>query len=50
MLDGSERALRFYLREGWTDTGRTQIERGPDDVELHVEMQEAKEAIGLLAE
>jgi GNAT superfamily N-acetyltransferase len=35
VLDGNERALRFYRREGWTDTGRTQVDRGPDDIELH---------------
>ena len=35
ILDGNERAQRFYLRHGWTDTGRTQIDRGPQDVELH---------------
>lgn len=34
ILDGNQRAMRFYLREGWTDTGRTQIDRGPDDIEL----------------
>ena len=35
VLDGNRRALRFYLRTGWTDTGRTRIDRGPQDVELH---------------
>jgi GNAT superfamily N-acetyltransferase len=35
ILDGNERARRFYLRHGWTDTGRTQIDRGPQDIELH---------------
>jgi GNAT superfamily N-acetyltransferase len=35
ILDGNQRAMRFYLRQGWTDTGRTQIDRGPDDIELH---------------
>lgn len=35
VLDGNERALRFYYRHGWTDTGRVQIDRGPGDVELH---------------
>ena len=35
ILDGNQRALRFYLRQGWTDTGRTQIDRGPHDIELH---------------
>jgi GNAT superfamily N-acetyltransferase len=31
ILDGNQRAERFYLRHGWTDTGRTQIDRGPHD-------------------
>jgi GNAT superfamily N-acetyltransferase len=35
ILDGNQRALRFYHRHGWTDTGRTQIDRGPQDIELH---------------
>lgn len=35
VLDGNERALRFYQRTGWTDTGRTRVDRGPQDVELH---------------
>jgi GNAT superfamily N-acetyltransferase len=35
VLDGNERALRFYRREGWIDTGRTRVDRGPDDIELH---------------
>ena len=35
VLAGNERALRFYLRNGWTDTGRTQVDRGPQGVELH---------------
>jgi hypothetical protein len=34
VLDGNRRALRFYLRHGWIDTGRTRIDRGPQDVEL----------------
>jgi GNAT superfamily N-acetyltransferase len=34
VLDGNERALRFYHCQGWADTGRTQIDRGPDDIEL----------------
>lgn len=34
VLDGNRRALRFYLRQGWVDTGRTRIDRGPQDVEL----------------
>lgn len=35
ILDGNERALRFYLRHGWTDTGRRQVDRGPQDIALH---------------
>jgi GNAT superfamily N-acetyltransferase len=35
VLDGNLRALRFYYRHGWTDTGRTQVDRGPQDIELH---------------
>jgi ribosomal protein S18 acetylase RimI-like enzyme len=35
VLDGNQRALRFYLRHGWTDTGRTQVDRGPGGIELH---------------
>jgi GNAT superfamily N-acetyltransferase len=35
ILDGNARAQRFYLRQGWTDTGRTQIDRGPQNIELH---------------
>lgn len=35
ILDGNQRALRFYLRHGWTDTGRTQVDRGPGGIELH---------------
>jgi GNAT superfamily N-acetyltransferase len=35
VLDGNQRALRFYHRHGWTDTGRTQVDRGPQDIELH---------------
>jgi GNAT superfamily N-acetyltransferase len=35
ILDGNERARRFYLRHGWIDTGRTQVDRGPDGIELH---------------
>lgn len=34
VLDGNQRALRFYQRTGWTDTGRTRVDRGPQDVEL----------------
>jgi ribosomal protein S18 acetylase RimI-like enzyme len=35
VLATNERALRFYDRHGWIDTGRTQVDRGPGDVELH---------------
>jgi GNAT superfamily N-acetyltransferase len=35
VLDANERARRFYKREGWTDTGRTQFDHGPGGVELH---------------
>ncbi|SDI71545.1 Ribosomal protein S18 acetylase RimI [Actinokineospora alba] len=35
VLDTNERALRFYHRLGWTDTGRSQLDRGPGGVELH---------------
>ncbi len=35
VLEGNQRALRLYHRHGWTDTGRTQIDRGPQDIELH---------------
>ncbi|MGH3875901.1 MAG: GNAT family N-acetyltransferase [Actinophytocola sp.] len=35
VLDTNERALRFYQRRGWTDTGRSQLDRGPGDTELH---------------
>ena len=35
ILDGNERALRFYTRHGWTDTGRTQVDRGPQNIALH---------------
>ena len=35
VLDTNERALRFYYRHGWTDTGRSQLDRGPGDTELH---------------
>lgn len=35
VLATNERALRFYHRHGWIDTGRTQVDRGPGDVELH---------------
>ncbi|WP_436498650.1 N-acetyltransferase family protein [Actinokineospora sp. HUAS TT18] len=35
ILDTNERALGFYLHHGWTDTGRTQLDQGPDGTELH---------------
>ncbi|MHA6631501.1 N-acetyltransferase family protein [Pseudonocardia sichuanensis] len=35
VLDGNQRAQRFYHRHGWTDTGRMQIDRGPQNIELH---------------
>jgi ribosomal protein S18 acetylase RimI-like enzyme len=35
VLDTNERALRFYIRHGWTDTGRTQVDHGPGGTELH---------------
>lgn len=35
VLEGNQRARRFYHRTGWTDTGRTRIDRGPQDIELH---------------
>ena len=35
VLDGNERALRFYRREGWVDTGRTRLDRGPGGITLH---------------
>lgn len=35
VLDTNERALRFYRRHGWTDTGRSQLDRGPGGTELH---------------
>jgi GNAT superfamily N-acetyltransferase len=28
-LDGNDRAVRFYRRHGWTDTGRTRADRWP---------------------
>jgi ribosomal protein S18 acetylase RimI-like enzyme len=34
VLDTNERALRFYHRQGWTDTGRSQLDRGPGGIEL----------------
>jgi ribosomal protein S18 acetylase RimI-like enzyme len=35
VLHDNHRACRFYYRLGWSDTGRTQIDRGPEDIELH---------------
>ncbi|SDM37759.1 Ribosomal protein S18 acetylase RimI [Allokutzneria albata] len=35
VLDSNERALCFYRSHGWTDTGRSQLDRGPGGVELH---------------
>jgi ribosomal protein S18 acetylase RimI-like enzyme len=35
VLDTNERALRFYNRHGWTDTGRSQVDHGPGGTELH---------------
>jgi ribosomal protein S18 acetylase RimI-like enzyme len=35
VLDTNELALRFYHRHGWTDTGRSQLDRGPGGSELH---------------
>jgi ribosomal protein S18 acetylase RimI-like enzyme len=34
VLDTNERALRFYRRLGWTDTGRSQVDIGPGGAEL----------------
>jgi GNAT superfamily N-acetyltransferase len=43
VLRGNERALRFYAREGWVATGRTQVEIGPggdrrDELHLRLEL------------
>ena len=35
VLDTNERALRFYVSQGWTDTGRTQVDQGPGGTALH---------------
>jgi len=35
VLDTNERALGFYARHGWVDTGRTQVDPGPGGTELH---------------
>jgi ribosomal protein S18 acetylase RimI-like enzyme len=34
VLDTNGRALRFYERHGWIDTGRTQVDQGPGGVLL----------------
>lgn len=34
VLDTNEAALGFYRRHVWTDTGRSQLDRGPGDTEL----------------
>ncbi len=34
VLGTNERALSFYRRHGWTDTGRSRLDRGPGGVEL----------------
>ncbi|WP_232660553.1 GNAT family N-acetyltransferase [Pseudonocardia sp. TRM90224] len=34
ILENNTRATRFYEHHGWTDTGRTQLDRGPGGVEL----------------
>jgi GNAT superfamily N-acetyltransferase len=35
VLETNERAVRFYLRQGWTDARRTQVDQGPGGTELH---------------
>lgn len=35
VLDTNERALRFYLGRGWTDSGRARTDHGPGGTELH---------------
>ena len=35
VLDTNERAQRFYHRHGWTDSGRSQLDRGPGGTDLH---------------
>lgn len=35
VLDTNEPALRFYHRHGWTDTGRSRLDRGPGGSELN---------------
>jgi GNAT superfamily N-acetyltransferase len=30
VLDGNDRAVRFYRRQGWIDTGRTRTDRWPE--------------------
>lgn len=34
VLDGNQRALRFYLHHGWIATGRTRIDSGPGNIDL----------------
>jgi len=34
VLDTNERALRFYTRLGWTNTGRSRLDQGPGGIEL----------------
>ncbi|MEU3269299.1 GNAT family N-acetyltransferase [Saccharomonospora sp. NPDC006951] len=34
VLGTNERALRFYHRHGWTDTGLSRLDRGPGGTEL----------------
>ncbi|MFF5988253.1 GNAT family N-acetyltransferase [Prauserella flavalba] len=35
VLDTNERALCFYHHHGWTDTGRSRLDKGPGGTELH---------------
>lgn len=35
VLDGNERALRFYFRHLWTDTGHVRVDEGPGGSVLH---------------
>ncbi|MBN9096829.1 MAG: GNAT family N-acetyltransferase [Pseudonocardia sp.] len=34
-LEGNDRALAFYTRCGWVDTGQRQVDPGPEGVPLH---------------
>jgi ribosomal protein S18 acetylase RimI-like enzyme len=34
VLDTNDRAIRFYHRHGWTDAGRSRLDRGPGGTEL----------------